>query len=146
METTTVCELSLHNFVIVKPHPEYKISSWKNKNFKYEGNVKDIKYHYKNRSAKQFGKQKSIYIGFVDSMAYHNLLSQGSMIICSLQGSLENCYIINIEKNNNNIITTLEVAKFDDEEYAPYPLTYKITPENIESMLITDKAYKLTKL
>jgi len=82
----------------------------------------------------------------MDSNAYHNLLLQGSMIICLIHGSLLNCYITNIVKDDSNIIINIEVAIFDEDKIKLYPITYKIDPNNIDSMLITEKAYDIQKL
>jgi len=142
-------QLTVYDPVIIKPNQEHIHSAWVNKIFKYEGTVKNIKYHYKNRGAKHFGKEKAIYIGFMDSSAYDNLLLQGSMIFCYIHNSLLNCYITRIVKNTSNIITSLQVAIYDDEDniIKPFPpITYNIDMKYVDSMLITEKAYQIEKL
>lgn len=140
--------LTNYNYVIVKPHKSFVYENWENKNFKYEGTVKCIKYHYKNRGVKHYGKEKFAYIGFNDSSAYDNLLLIGSMIFCYVHGALLNCYIFNITKNETtNRINTIEVAIYDDEDTITiYPLTYKIDKKDIESMLISEKAFMIEQL
>lgn len=138
--------LSLYNSVIIKHHPIYTHSGWKDKTFRYEGTVKNVKDHYKNQGAKHWGKDKNVYIGFMKPDAYHNLLLQGSKIFCVIHGSSLNCYITTISKDKNNIIENIEVAIFDEENYKLFPITYRISVNNIESMLITEKAYTIQQI
>uniref|UniRef100_A0A6C0JNK2 Uncharacterized protein n=1 Tax=viral metagenome TaxID=1070528 RepID=A0A6C0JNK2_9ZZZZ len=144
---TTSEQITVYDPVIIKSRNDYSHPAWIHKKFKYEGTVSSIKYNYKNRGAKHLGKEKVIYVSFMDSYAYHNLLLIGSKIFCLLYGANINCYITNILKNNSNIITSLEVSIFDDEDTIRInPIIYKIDPKNIESMLITEKAYQIQKL
>jgi len=138
--------LSVYNSVIIKRHPIYTYSEWKDKTFRYEGTVKNVKDHYKNMGAKHWGKDKNVYIGFMKPDAYHNLLLQGSKIFCIIHGASLNCYITTISKDKNNMIEKLEVAIFDEESYSPFPITYRISVDNIESMLITEKAYTIQQI
>jgi len=41
--TASINELEIYNSVIIKPHSQYTHSAWKNKTFRYEGTVRNIK-------------------------------------------------------------------------------------------------------
>jgi hypothetical protein len=138
--------LSVYDSVIVKKSPTYFHESWIDKNFRYDGTIKNIRYHYKNRAAKDWGKFKGVYIGFIDSVAYNNLLLTGSLIMCNVNNKLLNCYIVNITKDNSNNILSLEVSLYDDEVFSLNDSTYRISSNNIDSMLITEEAYLIQKL
>uniref|UniRef100_A0A6C0L905 Uncharacterized protein n=1 Tax=viral metagenome TaxID=1070528 RepID=A0A6C0L905_9ZZZZ len=139
-------KLSVLNPVIIRPKPEMCHPTWENKNFRYEGTVKNIRYHYINGGAKQFGKEKVVYISFMDLEAYNNLLLQGSHIMCYVHNTLMTCYITTIARDSSNKIYKLEVAIYDDENIIrPYPIVYNINVSNIDSMLITEKMYQIQK-
>jgi hypothetical protein len=139
-------KLSVLNPVIIRPIPEMCHPTWANKNFRYEGTVKNIRYHYINGGAKQFGKEKVVYISFMDLEAYNNLLLQGSHIMCYVHNTLMTCYITTIARDSSNKIYKLEVAIYDDENIIrPYPIVYNIDVSNIDSMLITEKMYQIQK-
>jgi len=139
-------KLSVQNPVIIRPRPEMCHPTWENKNFRYEGTVKNIRYHYINGGAKQFGKEKVVYISFMDLEAYNNLLLQGSHIMCYVHNTLMTCYITTIARDSSNKIYKLEVAIYDDENIIrPYPIVYNIDVSNIDSMLITEKMYQIQK-
>lgn len=139
-------KLSVLNPVIIRPRPEMCHPTWANKNFRYEGTVKNIRYHYINGGAKQFGKEKVVYISFMDLEAYNNLLLQGSHIMCYVHNTLMTCYITTIARDSSNKIYKLEVAIYDDENIIrPYPIVYNIDVSNIDSMLITEKMYQIQK-
>jgi hypothetical protein len=139
-------KLSVLNPVIIRPRPELCHPTWANKNFRYEGTVKNIRYHYINRGAKDWGKEKVAYISFMDTDAYNNLLLQGSNIMCYVHNNLMSCYITTIARDSSNNIYKLEVAIYDDEDIIrPYPIIYNIDVSNIDSMLITDKGYQIQK-
>jgi hypothetical protein len=138
-----VYQLSPYQSVIIRPRQEHIHTSWQDKDFRYEGVVKNVRYHYKNRSMKALGKDRSMYIGFLDTTAYHNLLLKGSLIICNVHDTPLNCFIVNIVKDASNQILFLEVAIYDDEDVIrPFPITYKITVNSIDSMLITYEEYQ----
>ena len=145
---STVDELSVRNSVIVRPKNGMCHPTWANKNFRYEGTVRNICNHYINRGAKEWGKETVAYISFIDTEAYNNLLLQGSNIMCYLQGVLKCCYIITIVRDSSNNIWNLEVSIYDDEYNIANscPDVYIINLDNIESMLITDKGYNIQKV
>jgi len=114
---------------------------------KYDGTVHCKKYRYINRGNKHFGKKNNVFISFIDHNAYNKLLLKGSPIICTINNSTMNCYIITIIRDNSNNIVQLEVAEDDDEKIiTPFPLIYKIKFDQVESMLIISDAYKITTL
>jgi hypothetical protein len=140
-------QLSVQNSVIIRPVPGMCHPTWANKNFRYEGTVKNIRYHYINRGAKDWGKEKVVYISFIDTESYNNLLLQGSNIMCYVHGNLLFCYITTISRDSSNNIWKLEVAVYDDEDTVrPFPITYNIPIDNIEAMLITSKVYQIQKV
>jgi len=109
--------------------------------------VKTIKEQYINRGAKHFGKERAVYIGFIDKCVYDNILMKGSKIMCYIHNNLLNCFIQNIVKDASGIITSMQVAIYDDEDIQrPYPITYTIDSSKIDSMLIIDQAYIIQKL
>jgi hypothetical protein len=109
--------------------------------------VKTIKEQYINKAAKAFGKERAVYIGFIDKCVYDNILMQGSKIMCYIHSSLLNCFIRNVVKDTSGIITSMQVAIYDDEDIQrPYPITYTIDSSKIDSMLITDQGYIIQKL
>jgi hypothetical protein len=139
-------KLSVQNPVIIRPRPEMCHPTWANKIFRYEGTVKNIRYHYINSAAKQLGKEKVAYISFMDLEAYNNLLLQGSHIMCYVHNNLMSCYITTIARDSSNNIYKLEVAFYDDDVIIrPFPIVYTINISNIDSMLITDKVYQIQK-
>jgi len=139
-------KLSVQNPVIIRPKDGMCRPTWANKNFRYEGTVKNIRYHYINRTAKDWGKEKVAYISFIDTGAYHNLLLQGSNIMCYVHNNLMSCYITTIARDSSNNIWKLEVAIYDDEDIIrPFPIVYNINISDIDSMLITDKGYQIQK-
>lgn len=139
-------KLSVQNPVIIRPRPEMCHPTWANKNFRYEGTVKNIRYHYINLGAKDWGKEKVAYISFIDTSAYNNLLIKGSNIMCYVHNALMTCYITTIERDSSNNIWKLEVAIYDDEDIIrPFPIVYNIDVNKIDSMLITDKVYNIQK-
>jgi hypothetical protein len=139
-------KLSVQNPVIIRPRPEMCHPTWVNKNFRYEGTVKNIRYHYINRGAKDWGKEKVAYISFIDTSAYNNLLIQGSNIMCYVHNALMTCYITTIARDSSNNIWKLEVAIYDDEDIVrASPIVYNIDVSKIDSMLITDKGYNIQK-
>jgi hypothetical protein len=139
-------QLSVQNPVIIRPRPEMCHPTWANKNFRYEGTVKNIRYHYINLRAKDWGKQKVAYISFIDTSAYNNLLIQGSNIMCYVHNTLITCYITTIARDSSNNIWKLEVAIYDDEDIVrAFPIVYNIDISKIDSMLITDKGYQIQK-
>lgn len=142
--STSFNYLSLYDYITVSSNLFYSNYSWKLKDFKYDGIIKNIKYDYINRGATHWGKEKNIYVGFIDRSSYYNLLLQGSPIMCYINGNITNCYIKNIEKNEKNI-TKLEVCEITDI-YRIYEQSYKIEETDIYSMLITDKAYNCIKI
>ena len=137
--------LSIYDYITVSSNLFYSHYSWKLRDFKYEGIIKDIKYDYINRGAPHWGRKKNIYIAFIDRSAYYNLLLQGSPIMCKINGIIANCYVKNIEKNQN-CITKLEVCILDDSIYNLHEKIFKIDEKDIESMLITNKAYNCIKI
>jgi len=139
-------QLSVQNPVIIRPKAGMCHPTWANKNFRYEGTVKNIRYHYINRGAKECGKEKVAYISFMDYDAYNNLLLQGTKIMCYVHNNLVSCYITTIAKDSSNNIWKLEVAIYDDEDISrPFPIVYNINISDIDSMLITDKGYNIQK-
>jgi hypothetical protein len=145
--TTILDDLTIHSSVIIRPIPENCNESWVNKNFRYDGVVKNICMNYINRGAKHFGKEKVVYISFVDIEAYNNLLLKGSKVMCYIYGNLLNCYITSIIKDGSSNINYLEVAIYDDEDiYRKNPILYTIDINKIDSMLITDNGYLIKKL
>jgi hypothetical protein len=139
-------KLSVQNPVIIRPRPEMCHPTWANKNFRYEGTVKNIRYHYVNRGVKNWGKEKVAYISFIDTSAYHNLLLQGSNIMCYIHNELMTCYITTIARDSSNNIYKLEVAIYNDEDIIKSSqVVYSINISNIDSMLITDKVYQIQK-
>ena len=139
-------KLSVQNPVIIRPRAEMCHPTWANKNFRYEGTVKNIRYHYINRGAKNLGKEKVAYISFMDLEAYNNLLLQGSNIMCYVHSALLTCYITTITKDSSNNILKLEVAIYDDEDFhRSSPVVYNIDISKIDSMLITDKGYNIQR-
>ena len=140
-------KLSVQNPVIIRPRPEMCHPTWANKNFRYEGTVKNIRYHYINRGVKNWGKEKVAYISFIDTGAYHNLLLQGSNIMCYIHNELMTCYITTIARDSSNNIYKLEVAIYNDEDIIKSSqVVYSINISNIDSMLITDKVYQIQKI
>ena len=147
METNIYQSLTIRNPVIIRPNPEFIHPSWSNKNFRYDGTVKTIKEQYINQTTKVFGKERAVYVGFIDKCVYDNILIQGSKIICYIHNNLLNCYIRNIVKDASGIITSMQVAIYDDEDIQrPYPITYTIDTTKIDSMLIENQAYIIQKL
>ena len=139
-------QLSVQNPVIIRPIPEMCHPTWANKNFRYEGTIRNIRYHYINRGAKHFGKEKVVYISFMDTDAYNNLLLHGTNVMCYVHNNLLCCYITTIARDSSNNIWKLEVAIYDDEDITrSCPVVYTINLSNIESMLITDKGYNIQK-
>jgi hypothetical protein len=135
--------------VFITPKPEHVHHSWKQKEFCYEGTVRNIRYSYVNRAAKHFGQEKNVYVSFLSTVAYNNLLLRGSLIFCNINNNnvALNCYISEIEKDTNNNITKLQVCKYDDENiYELNPTKYTVSLDQIESMLITDTAFTFSKL
>jgi hypothetical protein len=65
--------------------------------------------------------------------------------MCAINGTIVNCYIKNIEKNEKNI-TKLEVVAINDNTYNIYEKIFKIDEKDIDSMLITNKAYNIMKI
>jgi hypothetical protein len=139
-------KLSVTSPVIIRPIVEMCYPKWTNKNFRYEGTVKNIRYHYINLGAKDWGKEKVVYIGFMDLGAYNNLLMQGSNIWCSVHGNLMTCYITTISRDSSNNIVNLAVAIYDDDIIKPFPITYNISVNDIEGMLIKDGVYQIQKV
>jgi hypothetical protein len=140
-------KLSVQNPVIIRPRPEMCHPTWANKNFRYEGTVKNIRYHYINRGVKNWGKEKVAYISFIDTGAYHNLLLQGSNIMCYIHNELMTCYITTIARDSSNNIYKLEVAIYNDEDIIKSSqVVYSINISNIDSILITDKVYQIQKI
>jgi hypothetical protein len=140
-------KLSVQNPVIIRPRPEMCHPTWANKNFRYEGTVKNIRYHYINRGVKNWGKEKVAYISFIDTGAYHNLLLQGSSIMCYIHNELMTCYITTIARDSSNNIYKLEVAIYNDEDIIKSSqVVYSINISNIDSILITDKVYQIQKI
>jgi hypothetical protein len=147
METSVYNSLTVHSPVIVLSNPEYIHPTWFNKNFRYDGTVKTIREHYINRGAKYFGKERAVYVGFIDKCVYDNILMKGSMIMCYIHNNLLNCFIRNVLRDISGVITSMEVAIYDDEDIAKIcPITYTIDTSKIDSMLITDKAYIIKNL
>jgi hypothetical protein len=147
MTTSVYQKLNLHEPVYVRENPEDVHHSWASKKFKYEGIIKNIKHHYKNRTTPMWGKEKSIYISFQNTSAYDNLLLQGSMIMCDLHGTVTNCYISSIVKDASNTITSLKVVIYDDDQtIVPSAVEYTIKADKILSMLISEQGYKIEKL
>ena len=139
-------KLSVQNPVIIRPRPEMCHPTWANKNFRYEGTVKNIRYHYINRGAKDWGKEKVAYISFIDTSAYNNLLIKGSNIMCYVYNALMTCYITTIARDSSNNIWKLEVAIYDDEDIVrPFPIVYNIDVSKIDSMMITNEGYNIQK-
>ena len=146
-KATSIDKLFVQSPVFITPKPEHIHLSWKQKEFCYEGTVRNIRYSYINRGAKHFGKEKNIYVSFLSAAAYNNLLFRGSRIFCNINNFPFNCYISEIEKDTNNSITKLDVCIYDDENiYDINPKKYTITVDHIESMLITDTAFTFSKL
>jgi hypothetical protein len=109
--------------------------------------VKTIKEQYINQTTKVFGKERAVYVGFIDKCVYDNLLIKGSKIMCFIHNNLLNCFIRNIVKDASGIITSMQVAIYDDEDIQrPYPITYTIDTTKIDSMLITNEGYIIQKL
>jgi len=147
MENNVYNSLTVHSPVIVRPNPQHIHSSWYNKNFRYDGTVKTIKEQYINRGAKNFGKERAVYIGFIDKCVYDNILIKGSKIICYIHSTLLNCFIRNVVKDTSGVITSMQVAIYDDDDIQrPYPITYTIDTSNIDSMFITNQGYIIQKL
>jgi len=147
MEDNVYQSLTLRNPIFIRPNPQHIHASWNNKNFRYDGTVKTIKEHYINQGAKHLGKERAVYVGFIDKCVYDNILMQGSKIMCYIHNNLLNCYIRNIVKDASGIITSMQVAIYDDEDIQrPYPITYTIDTSKIDSMLITNKGYIIQKL
>jgi hypothetical protein len=145
--STILDYLTIHSSVIIRPIPENCHDSWVNKNFRYDGVVKNICMNYINRGAKHFGKEKVVYISFVDLEAYHNLLLQGSRIMSYIHGNLLTCFITTISRDSSNNIIKLLVAIYDDDDIMkPFPITYNIDLSKVECMLISDKAYQIQKV
>jgi len=139
--------LSVKTPVIIRPKDGMCHPYWENKNFRYEGIVKSIRYHYINRGIRQLGKERVFYVSFIDNAAYNNLLLQGSNIMCYVHNNLMTCYITTITKDSSNNILNLDVAIYDDEDTVrPFPIVYKIDLNKIESMLITEKGYTIQKV
>jgi hypothetical protein len=138
-------DLSIRDNVIVTSKLLYIHPSWKNKEFNYHGIVKNIIYDYINKGVPNWGTEKNVYIEFIDKSAYHNLLLQGSNIMCFIKGTLTNCHISFIEKNDTSI-TKILVSKNNNDLYNIYNLSFEITERDIDSMLITDKAYSFVKI
>jgi len=146
-KATSIDKLSVQSPVFITPKPEHVHHSWKQKEFCYEGTVRNIRYSYINRGAKHFGKEKNVYVSFLSAAAYNNLLLKGSRIFCNINNFPFNCYISEIEKDSNNNIIKLEVCIYDDENFHDLNARkYTITVDNIESMLITDTAFTFSKL
>lgn len=138
---------SVHESVIIKPNQLYIHSSWVDKNFRYEGTIKNIKEHYINRAVQRFGKVRSLYIGFIDNRAYNNLLIRGSLIMCYIRNTLlMNCYIINVIKDSSGNIISLDVSIYNDESIISEDYVYSINLNNVYSMLITEEAFLIQKL
>jgi hypothetical protein len=137
--------LTLYNPVIIRPNPEYIHPSWSNTKFRYDGTVKTIKEQCINKTSKVLVKERVVYIGFIDKCVYDNLLMKGSKIICFIHNNLLNCFIRNIVKDVSGVITSIQVAIYDDQD-KPYPITYTIDTTKIDSMLITNEAYIIQKL
>jgi hypothetical protein len=139
-------KLSVQSPVIIRPKDGMCHPAWANKNFRYEATVKNIRYHYINRAVKKMGKEKVAYISFINTDAYHNLLLQGSNIMCYVHSTLMSCYITTIARDSSNNICKLEVAIYDDEDISrPFPIVYTIDVSKIDSMLITDTGYNIQK-
>jgi hypothetical protein len=144
---TSIHNLSVTSPVFITPKPEHVHLSWKQKEFCYEGTVRNIRYSYINKGAKHFGKEKNVYVSFLSADAYNNLLLRGSMIFCNINYVPFNCYISDIEKDTNNSITKLQVCIYDDENiYDLNPTKYTVSVDQIESILITDTAFTFSKL
>jgi hypothetical protein len=136
--------LSLKNSVFVRSIFGKYDDSWINKNFKYEGTVKHIRYHYINHDAKHIGKERVFYIAFMNLEAYNNILVQGSIIMSYIHDSLLPYYIVNIIRDNSNNICKLEVAIYDDEDIKKqFSITYNIHLTMVDSILIRDKMYDI---
>jgi hypothetical protein len=147
MGSTVYQSLKMFSPVIIRPHPQHIHNSWTNKNFRYDGTVKVIKEHYINIGAKQLGKERAVYVGFIESSVYNNLLMQGSKIMCYVHNNLLNCYIINMVKDSSGVIVSMQVAIYDDEDtIRPYPISYTIDTSKVDSMLITDNGYTIQSL
>jgi hypothetical protein len=137
--------LSLYDYITVSSNLFYSHYSWKLRDFKYDGIIKNIKYDYINRGAPHWGKEKNVYVGFIDRSAYYNLLLQGSPIMCAINGIIKNCYVKNIEKNEK-IITKLEICLINDDPYKFREKIFEIEEKDIDSMLITNKVYNCIKI
>ena len=141
----TYNELCVHDNIMISAKSICKNYLWKNTEFNYHGTVKNIIYDYINKGAPNWGTEKNVYIEFIDKSAYHNLLLQGSNIMCFIKGTLTNCHISFIEKNDTSI-TKILVSKNNNDLYNIYNLSFEITERDIDSMLITDKAYSFVKI
>jgi hypothetical protein len=146
-KATSIDNLSVQSAVFITPKPEHIHHLWKQKEFCYEGIVRNIRYSYINKGAKHWGKEKNVYVSLLSTTAYNNLLMKGSMIFCNINNVPFNCYISEIEKDANNSITKLEVCMYDDENLHDLNARkYTITVDHIESILITDTAFTFSKL
>ena len=145
---TILDKLSVQSSVVVRPNLENCHTSWINKSFRYEGTVKNIRYHFINMAIKMLGQQKCVYISFLDQSAYSNLLLIGSKIMCFIHNELQNCYIVNIIRDVSNNIVWLDVSINDESgKFIPVKnIVHKISINHIDSMLITDTACNITKL
>jgi hypothetical protein len=99
-----------------------------------EGTIQNITSEYINKGAKHWGKEECIYISFE---TYDKLLLRGSPIFCTINGINKHCYINNLED--------LSVCEITDNIMVN-PYEYKISWDNIVSMLITKKAYTINKI
>jgi len=139
--------LRIRDPLVVRQSSKYVHSSWSKKAFKYEGTVSNIFYQYINRGAPEFGKKKQVYIRFIDTSAYDNLLLQGSFIICSIRDRLYRCNIATIERDSNNTITKLCVSIYIEDDLFNLSTTiYPISIHDIDSMLITDETFDIKHL
>jgi len=113
---------------------------------KYDGTVNNVIESYINKAAKHFGKERGVYISFIDDKkAYRELLMRGSKLMCFVNNTLMHCYIDTIIYDNSGNIASLIVAE-EEETFRPFPLTYTVPFENIDSILITSKAYDVARL
>lgn len=114
---------------------------------KYDGTVKSVNFSYINKAAKHFGKERDVYISFIDDKkAYRELLMRGSKLMCFVNNTLMHCYIDTILHDNSGNIARLIVAEEEEETFRPFPTTFTVPFENIDSILITSKAYDVARL
>jgi len=121
-------------------------NKYQNKHFRYDGTVKNITSTYINKAMKGYGKEKRLYVSFIDENAYHVLLTKGSLIMCYINNTLFNCTIVNLVRDNSNNIAIMEVSIDDDENISLFPIIFKTAFNNIVAMLITEQAYSISKL